>query len=98
MAIHKSLKPVSKEGTMAQGKVNWTPLLSAALSTVATLTPTVLEQHWNGDGTDGKINNAIQIIKDAALAGATLEQNLSASKAAQSPHPDTAGLIARAAR
>ena len=73
---------------MAEGKVNWTPLLLAALSTVATLSPTVLEQHWNGDGTDGKINNAVQIIKDAALAGATIEQSLSASDAAQNPHPE----------
>jgi hypothetical protein len=53
-----------------------------------------LQQHWNGDGPDGKINNAVQILKDAAQAGGTMEQNLTASAAAQNPHPAIAATAA----
>jgi hypothetical protein len=74
--------------------MHWTQVLQASLSTIAEVSPTILQQHWNGDGPDGKINNAIQIVKDAALTGATIEQNLAKSEAAQSPHPEIAATAA----
>jgi len=67
--------------------MDWQNVLQASLATVLQATPSVLNQHWNGDGPDGKINNAIQILQDAAAAGGTLEQNLQNSPAAQNPHP-----------
>lgn len=68
--------------------IDWTRILQAALSTVVTVGPTIAAQHWNGDGPDGKVNNAVQIIKDAAQAGATIEQNLAVSPAVQDAHSD----------
>ena len=66
---------------------NWQSILQASLVTVMQTSPAVLQQHWNGDGPDGKINNALQILQDAAAVGGTLEQNLANSQAAQNPHP-----------
>jgi Neuraminidase (sialidase) len=77
--------------------MHWTPILQASLSTIAEVSPAVLQQHWNGNGPDGKINNAIQILKDAALAGTTIEQNLAKSGAAQNPHPEIAATAANLA-
>jgi hypothetical protein len=70
--------------------MNWQAILQASLATIVEAGPTALSQHWNGDGPDGKINNAVQIIQDAAQAGATIEQNLATSQAAQNPHPEIA--------
>jgi hypothetical protein len=74
--------------------MDWTQVLQASLITIAQVSPAVLQQHWNGDGPDGKINNAIQILKDAAQAGATMQQNLATSAAAQNPHPGIAAAAA----
>lgn len=52
--------------------MDWTRILQAALSTIVAQGPAVAAQHWNGNGPDGKVNNAIQTIKDAAQAGATI--------------------------
>lgn len=70
--------------------MTWQGILQASLATVMQETPAVLAQHWNGDGPNGKINNAIQILQDAAAAGGTIEQNLANSQAAQNPHPEIA--------
>jgi hypothetical protein len=70
--------------------MEWQSVLQAALATVMQTTPAVLNQHWNGDGPNGKMNNAIQILQDAAAAGGTLEQNLANSQAAQNAHPEIA--------
>jgi hypothetical protein len=70
--------------------MNWQGVLQASLATVMQETPAVLDQHWNGDGPNGKLNNAIQILQDAAAAGATIEQNLANSQAAQNQHPEIA--------
>jgi hypothetical protein len=70
--------------------MEWQSVLQAALTTVMQTTPAVLNQHWNGDGPNGKMNNAIQILQDAAAAGGTLEQNLANSQAAQNAHPGIA--------
>jgi hypothetical protein len=75
--------------------MNWIQILHASLNTVAELSPTVLQQHWNGHGPNGKINNAIQILKDAAQVEATLEHNLANSAAAQNPHPEIAASAAK---
>jgi Neuraminidase (sialidase) len=76
---------VAKEATM-----DWEAVLQASLATIVEAGPQALAQHWNGNGPDGKINNAVQIIQDAAQAGATMKQNLAASQAAQNPHPEIA--------
>ena len=78
------------EGESIMATMNWQGILQASLATVMQETPTVLGQHWSGDGPNGKINNAIQILQDASAAGATIEQNLATSQAAQNPHPDIA--------
>jgi hypothetical protein len=76
---------------------NWQNILQASLVTVMQTSPTVLQQHWNGDGPDGKINNAVQILQDAAAVGGTLEQNLANSQAAQNPHSAIAAAASAAA-
>jgi Neuraminidase (sialidase) len=70
--------------------MDWQSILQASLATVMQQTPAVLSQHWNGNGPNGKINNAIQILQDASAAGATMQQNLANSQAAQNPHPQIA--------
>ena len=70
--------------------MDWQGILQASLATVMQATPAVLNQHWSADGPDGKINNAIQILQDAAAAGGTLQQNLANSQAAQNAHPEIA--------
>jgi hypothetical protein len=70
--------------------MNWQGILQASLATVMQETPTVVGQHCNGDGPNAKINNAIQILQDAAAVGATMEQNLANSEAAQNPHREIA--------
>jgi hypothetical protein len=70
--------------------MDWAAILQASLSAITQVGPTVLTQHWNGNGPNGKINNAIQIVKDAAQAGATIEENLANSEAAKNPHPEIA--------
>jgi Neuraminidase (sialidase) len=70
--------------------MDWQRVLQASLVTVMQTAPAVVGQHWNGNGPDGKINNAIQILQDAAAAGGTMEQNLANSQAAQNPHPEIA--------
>jgi hypothetical protein len=77
--------------------VNWHTLLQAAIATALQAGPEVLGQHWNGRGADGKLNNAIQILRDAAQIGGTLEQNLAASPAAQAPHPALAATVSATA-
>jgi Neuraminidase (sialidase) len=73
---------------------NWQGILQASLATVMQTSPAVLGQHWNGNGPDGKINNAVQILQDAAVVGGTIEQNLANSQAAQNPHPAIAAAAA----
>jgi hypothetical protein len=70
--------------------MNWQDILQASFATVIQTAPAVLSQHWDGNGPDGKINNALQILRDAAEAGTTLERNLANSQAAQHPHPEIA--------
>jgi hypothetical protein len=70
--------------------MDWQSILQASLATVLQTAPTVAGQHWNGNGPDGKLNNAIQILQDAAAVGATIQQNLANSQAAQNPHPQIA--------
>jgi hypothetical protein len=70
--------------------MDWQRILQASLETVLETAPAVLTQHWSGKGPDGKINNAIQILQDAAKMDATIEQNLAQSQAAQDPHPEIA--------
>ena len=70
--------------------MKWTQSLQASLATIAQMSPTLLAQHWCGKGPDGKLNNAIEILKDAAQTGATIEQNLANSDAAQNAHPEIA--------
>jgi hypothetical protein len=70
--------------------MDWQGVLQASLATVMQTAPTVAGQHWNANGPDGKINNAIQILLDAAAVGGTMEQNLTNSQAAQNPHPEIA--------
>lgn len=70
--------------------MNWLNLFMAALQTVLSAAPAVLAQHWDGTGPSGKLNNALQILKDVGVVGATLEQSVAASPAAQAPHPDLA--------
>ena len=48
---------------------SWQGILQASLATVMQTSPTGLSQHWNGNGPDGKINNAVQILQDAAVVG-----------------------------
>ncbi len=83
----------TRNRTVGESTMEWQDVLQASLATVMQTGPAVLAQHWNGDGPDGKINNAIQILQDAAAAGATIEQNLANSQAAQNPHP---GIVAAA--
>ena len=75
---------------------SWQGILQASLATVMQTSPTGLSQHWNGNGPDGKINNAVQILQDAAVVGGTMEQNLANSQAAQNPHPAIAAAAASA--
>jgi len=70
--------------------MDWQGILQASLATIVQAGPQAVSQHWNGSGPDGKLNNALQIVQDAAQAGASLQQNLAASDAAQNPHPEIA--------
>jgi hypothetical protein len=78
-------EPNQGESTMAT--TNWQGIVQAAASTVTQTAPNVLDQHWNGDGPDGKLNNAIQILQDVFSVGTTLAQNVANSQALQNPHP-----------
>jgi Cell Wall Hydrolase len=80
-----------------RNKVNATAILQAALTAILQAGPTIAAQHWNGNGPDGKLNNAIQIIRDVANTGVVFEQALQASAAIQNPHPDIAATAAGSA-
>jgi hypothetical protein len=75
--------------------MNWTRMLPASLTRIARVNPAILAQHWDGKGAEGKLNNAIQILKDAAQTGATIEQKLANSDAAQNAHPEIAATAAK---
>lgn len=73
--------------------MNWLSAFSifqTALSIFSTLGPEIIEQHWDGTGTDGKINNVVQIVKDVGAVAGTFAQNLLASPAIAAPHPEVA--------
>ena len=60
-------------------------MLPASLTRIARVNPAILAQHWDGKGADGKLNNAIQFLKDAPQTGATIEQNLANSDGLRTP-------------
>jgi Neuraminidase (sialidase) len=72
--------------------MDWQGILQASLATVMQTTPSMIGERWSGDGPNGKINNALQILQDAATTGATIEKNLQNSPAAQKAHPEILSL------
>jgi hypothetical protein len=66
-------------------------IFQAALAFIVNVGPQVAAQHWYGGTTQGKVQNAMQIIADAVNGAGIIEQNLANSAAATSDlHPELA--------
>jgi hypothetical protein len=71
--------------------MNFLSIFQAALAFIVHVGPEVAAQHWYGGTTQGKVQNALQIIADAVNGAGVISQNLANSAAATSDlHPELA--------
>jgi hypothetical protein len=72
---------------METPNMDWIALFRAAAQTVAAAAPVILEQHWNGKGTNGKLNNAVQILSDVTMAAGSIAEAMQKSDATKNVDP-----------